>query len=80
MTNNNITKKCMNNSITCIININDTGITTKHGYLCSNCKEKEIANCEYCQTNKDDNMMPSHFPSSYCMSGGKIHCTCGTCY
>ena len=41
-----------------------------------------VEGCNYCQASKEanDSMMPPHFASSRCQSGGKNHCTCGTCY
>lgn len=41
--------------------------------------EKEIAECKYCQENRNT-MEPSHFASDRCESGKRNHCTCDTCF
>lgn len=36
--------------------------------------------CSFCMDNMNDSMLPSHFASTRCQSGGYSHCTCDTCY
>lgn len=36
--------------------------------------------CNYCDSHRDDQMMPSHTASENCESGKRPHCTCDTCY
>lgn len=36
--------------------------------------------CAYCDTYREDSMMPYHDASSRCESGKQTHCTCDTCY
>jgi hypothetical protein len=36
--------------------------------------------CPYCDSCRDDNMMPSHTASDRCESGRHNHCTCDRCY
>jgi hypothetical protein len=43
-------------------------------------KEYERRNCAYCFQNQNDSMMPRHFASDGCESGGRNHCTCEVCY
>jgi hypothetical protein len=38
-----------------------------------------VEDCNYCKT-YGGGMMPPHFASPYCQSGGRNHCTCGTCF
>lgn len=36
--------------------------------------------CNYCKLYGDSVMMPPHFASAGCKSGGRNHCTCGICF
>ena len=38
-----------------------------------------VEGCEYCKL-YGGGMMPPHFASANCQSGGRNHCTCGTCF
>lgn len=39
-----------------------------------------VGRCAYCDANRNDPMMPNHFASPRCESGGRAHCTCDTCF
>lgn len=36
--------------------------------------------CSYCDSHRDDPMMPYHDTSRLCQSGKRPHCTCDACY
>lgn len=36
--------------------------------------------CAYCDSYRDDSMMPPHSPSPLCESGKHPHCTCDCCF
>jgi hypothetical protein len=36
--------------------------------------------CSYCEQFGGSLMMPPHFASPSCQSGGRNHCTCGICF
>jgi predicted metal-binding protein len=41
---------------------------------------KTVPDCNYCKLYGDSVMMPPHFASAGCQSGGRNHCTCGICF
>ena len=42
-------------------------------------KPNTVPGCKYCEL-YGGGMMPPHFASPNCQSGGHNHCTCGTCF
>ena len=43
-------------------------------------KNRREEGCAYCETHKNDHMMPPHKASDHCESGKHPHCTCDICY
>jgi predicted metal-binding protein len=41
---------------------------------------RTVEDCNYCKLYGDSVMMPPHFASAGCKSGGRNHCTCGICF
>lgn len=43
-------------------------------------RRRFVEGCETCEHRRDGGVVPPHDPSPACESGGKLHCSCDTCF
>lgn len=58
----------------------ENSATPAESALSAGVKPRVVENCGYCKLYGDSVMMPPHFASDACKSGGHNHCTCGICF